>query len=195
MPPVIDGNLDEYRHGWVTLCNTRTGARPKVNSTKAVATLTPDRSALMVGVVCHEDRMNELKADCTRNDELSLFEDDVVEVYVDTPRRSYFKVAVNPNGAVWDECTDVAIIERDTLPILWNPGVKAAVRKEADRWTVEIMIPTKDFGDMGPTEQVPWGIQIGRNRFTGGKTEAWAVAPTDGGPFRTQNRWASLWMR
>jgi hypothetical protein len=138
--------------------------------------------------------MSELKADCRANDEAGIFDDDVVEVYVNTPQRSYFKIVVNPNGAIWDESTDVAIIERTTLPILWNPGTKAVVKKEDDRWTVEIMIPMKDFGEIGPSETYPWGIQVGRTRFTGGKPESWSIAPT-GGPYATLNRWGNLWIR
>ncbi|MCU0979382.1 MAG: hypothetical protein MUF25_09475 [Pirellulaceae bacterium] len=113
---------------------------------------------------------------------------------MNTPPRSYFKIVVNPNGAIWDESTDVAIIEHATLPILWNPGTKAVVKKEDDRWTVEIMIPMKDFGEIGPSETYPWGIQVGRTRFTGGLAESWSIAPT-GGPYATLNRWGNLWIR
>jgi hypothetical protein len=88
----------------------------------------------------------------------------------------------------------VSIVERDTLPILWNPGIKAVVKKFDDRWTVEIMIPTKDFGNIGPTKDFPWGIQVGRTRFTGGEMECWAIAPTNGA-YATLNKWGDLWMR
>jgi len=150
---------------------------------------------LIVGAICYEIRMDELKADCKINDNFSIFRDDVIEVYVNTPERSYFKIVVNPNGAMWDETTDVAIVDRDTLPILWNPGIKAAVNRSPDRWSVEIMIPTKDFGKLGPTKEYPWGIQVGRTRFTGGNQDVWAIAPTSGGPYKTLNRWGNLWMR
>ena len=194
-PLAIDGELDEYRYGWAPLRDITTGETPAKNVTKAFVGLTPDKSALIVGAVCHESRMGEIKADCGKDDDFSIFQDDVVEVYVNTPERSYFKIVVNPNGVVWDESTDVAIVDRDTLPVLWNPGIKAAVRKFPDRWTVEILIPTKDFGELGPSKEYPWGIQVGRTRFTGGDSENWAIAPTDGGPYRTLNRWGNLWMR
>lgn len=191
----IDGNLDKYQHGWVALRDNLTGDTPAKNAASAVIAVTPDRSALVVGVRCHENRMAKLKADCQSNDDSSIFNDDVVEVYVNTPQRSYFKIVVNPNGMIWDESTDVSVIERDTLPLLWNPGVKAAIRKHVDHWTAEIWIPTKDFGEMGPSETFPWGIQIGRTRFTGGGCDTWAIAPTSGKPYATTNRWANLWMR
>ena len=156
--------------------------------------MTPDKSALIIGAICNESNMGKLKADCKLNDKFEIFSDDVLEVYINTPERSYFKIVVNPNGAIWDESTDVSIVERDTLPILWNPGTKAVVKKFDDRWTVEIMIPSKDFGNIGPTKEFPWGIQVGRTRFTGGNAECWAIAPTNGA-YATLNRWGDLWMR
>ena len=191
----IDGDLSEYKYGWTTLRDYTTGETPAKNVTKAVLAVAPDRSALIVGAMCYENRMGEIKADCKTKDDAGIFQDDVIEVYVNTPERSYFKIVVNPNGILWDETTDVVIIDRDTLPILWNPGVKAAVKKHADRWTVEIAIPTKDFGKLGPTKEYPWGIQVGRTRFTGKNRDVWAIAPTSGGPYRALNRWGNLWMR
>jgi hypothetical protein len=196
-PLKIDGELGEYKkyYDWRTLRDYTTGETPVKNVTHAVLTITPDKSALIVAMVCYENRMAELKADCKLKDNRMIFQDDVVEVYVNTPERSYFKIVVNPNGVVWDETTDVAIVARDTLPILWNPGVKAAVKKFPDRWTVEIMIPTKDFGKLGPTKTYPWGIQVGRTRFTGGTSEVWVISPTSGGPYKTMNRWGNLWVQ
>lgn len=192
----MDGDVSKYPHGWTSLRNNRTGelAPKEAAPTRAAIYMTRDKSALIVAVICPESKMSDLMADCHADDEASIFDDDVVEVYVNTPQRSYFKIAVNPNGAIWDESTDVAVIERTTLPILWNPGTKAAVKKEDDRWTVEIMIPMKDFGEIGPSETYPWGIQVGRTRFTGGRAESWSIAPT-GGPYATLNRWANLWIR
>ena len=115
----------------------------------------------------------------------------MVEVYVNTPERSYFKIVANPSCAIWDESADMAIVDRDTLSILWAPGVRAVVKKLPDRWTVEIMIPAKDFGRLGPTKTFPSGIQVGRTRFTGGHTRAWAMAPTSRGPYRPSNRWGT----
>lgn len=163
----VDGDFSEYKYGWTTLRDWTTGESPAKNLTRAVVAMTPDKSALMVGVVCFENRMGELAANCATNDDVSIFQDDVIEVYLNTPERSYFKIVVNPNNAVWDESTDVAIIDRDTPPILWNPGVKAAVKKLPDRWTVEILIPTKDFGQLGPTKEYPWGDPGGAHSFHG----------------------------
>ena len=191
----IDGDLSEYRYGWTVLRNSTTGETPPKNGTRAIIAMAPRRSGLIVGAICHENRMDQLKADSKTNDDAGIFKDDVVEIYVSSPEHSYFRIVVNPNAAVWTETTDVATIERDTLPILWNPDIEVAVRKFPDRWTVEIEIPTEDLGKVGPTRTFPWGIQVARNRLTGGHPSRWAIAPTSGQPVETTNLWANLWMR
>ena len=81
-----------------------------------------------------------MRQNTIKNDAVSIFDDDVIEVYLNSEQRNYFKIAVNTNGAIWDESTDSVIVERDTLPGLWNPGSKAVVKKFKDRWTLELMI-------------------------------------------------------
>lgn len=193
-PNKIDGDLSKYKYGWKKMKDLKTGEVPKENLTRAVITMPKDKSALIVGVICYENKMPQLKADCKINDDRDISRDDAIEVYVNTPERSYFKIVVNPNNAVWTESTDVAIIERETLPILWNPAVESVAQQFDDRWTVEIKIPTDDFGKLGPSKTFPWGIQVGRTRFTAGAKNAWAIAPTDG-PYKTMNRWGNLWVR
>ncbi|MCX6983969.1 MAG: hypothetical protein NT118_04340, partial [Lentisphaerae bacterium] len=79
----------------------------------------------------------------------------------------------------------------DTQGILWNPGIKAVVKKFDDRWTVELMIPMKDFGKISPSEQFPWGIQVARTRFAEGYEE-WALGPGQGA-YADVNLWGNLW--
>ena len=180
----IDGNLDKPLWNdaslvWYTMAELVTGQPiPSMNSTRVAFRLTPDKSALIIGVKCMESKMDNILAKTTGADDFGIFNDDIVEIYIETPERSFFKIAVNPNGSVWDECRDSTIVERDTLPLLWNPGVKAAVKKEKDSWSVEIMIPTKDFGSLGPRKPYPWGINVCRARHAGGEAEVSAISPT-----------------
>ncbi len=193
-PVVIDGDLSEYADdAWLTMNNNRDGKPVSENPTRVAIAFTPDKSSMIIAVECREAKMDELKADCTRRDDFSIFNDDVVEVYLNTPRRSYFKIVVNPNNSVWTESTDVAIINRDTLPILWNPDVESVVRRMDDRWTVELRIPTEDFGDLGPSREYAWGLQVGRTRFTAQTSSSQAISPTFGA-YATMNKWASIWL-
>ena len=194
----VDGNLSKYKNGWMNMVSARTGEEQKRNATQAVVAVTKDRSKLFVGVRCYEATMDKIVRKCKTNDDKSIFEDDLVEVYLDTPERSYFKVCVNPNGAIWDETTDISLINRYSLDILWNPGVKAVVKTYPDRWEVEIMIPTGDFGKLGPTVQYPWGLNICRTRistlgFRGQR--GYCITPVGDSGYRTQKHWAKMWMR
>jgi len=184
-PVRIDGDLQKpfWRADrgwpWYTMGDLVTGREPDKNRTSVSFRVTPDGANLVVGVVCDEGRMDRVQAKTKGDhDDPDIFNDDVVEVYLETPERSYFKIVVNPEGKIWDESQDVTIITRDTLPVLWNPGIKAAVKKETLRWTTEILIPTKDFGLLGPTPDYPWGINVGRTRRAGGDFECFAISPT-----------------
>jgi hypothetical protein len=194
----LDGDLSKYQIcPWYGMVDNATGERVLKNRTEAVISLTEDKRYLRVGVRCYENKMNAIKADCPLRDEGSIFEDDVVEVYVDSPDRSYFKIVVNPNGAIWDETQDSTITERDTLPVLWNPGVQAVVRKHTDRWDVEINIPTADFGRLGPTQEYPWGILVARTRIVDNgfaNQKGYSIAPTGGG-YATLPKWGKLWVK
>ncbi len=183
-PVSIDGNLDKpfwtsIDNSWISMTDLVTGQPvPAQSSTKVSFRMTPDKSALVIGVKCLEPEMDKILAKGKSNDDPDIFNDDVVEIYIETPERSYFKIAVNSNGAVWDESRDSTIVERDTLPLLWAPGIKAAVKKDKDSWSVEIMVPTKDFGSQGPSKASPWGINVCRARLAGGAPEASAISPT-----------------
>lgn len=198
-PLVVDGDLQKpfwsCVNVWYPMGDLVTGQTPDKNQTTVSFRMTPDKATLVIGVVCREGRMNRLIANTRRNDDPDIFQDDVVEVYLETPDRSYFKIAVNANGAVWDESQDVTIVERDTLPILWNPGTRAAVRKEKDRWTVEIAIPTRDLGLLGPEKPYAWGVNVCRCRFAGGESEGFALSPTGIPRFFELSKLGNLWIQ
>ena len=194
----LDGVLGKYKYGWMNMVESRTGEEQKRNATQAVIAMSQDRSKLFIGVRCYEVSMDKIARKCKARDDRSIFEDDLVEVYLDTPERNYFKIAVNPNGAIWDETTDVSIINRDSMGILWNPGTRAIVKSYPDRWEVEIMIPTGDFGKLGPTMQYPWGLNICRTRISSlgfSRQKGYCITPMGNNPFKTQKHWARMWMR
>ncbi|MFA7160650.1 MAG: hypothetical protein WC299_15240, partial [Kiritimatiellia bacterium] len=129
---------------------------------------------------------------CQKDDDYNIFDDDVVEVYVETPEAKYFKIVVNSNGAIYDETTDPKIVERETLPLFWQSGVTKNIKKTDKSWIVELAIPARDFGKIGPTREFPWGLQIGRTRHSRGRTENQALCPTGGG-FNLTAKWANIW--
>ena len=102
---------------------------------------------------------------------------------------------VNSEGKIWDESHDTTIVSRDTLPTLWNPGIKVAFKKEKNRWMVEMSIPVKDFGSLGPAKPFVWGINVCRRRLAGGELEEFALVPTGVPTFLELTKMGNLWVR
>jgi hypothetical protein len=53
-----------------------------------------------------------------------------------------------------------------------------AVKKLADRWTVEARIDAKPLGGERPTNFLPWGVQINRQRMAGNAPEYYMLSPS-----------------
>ena len=189
----LDGLFDQYGAKRYLL-DLKTGEEIAANATAVAMAVTEDRSMFYVIAECRESRMGDLKAGSGKHDNYNIFDDDVVEVYVETPEVKYLKLVVNPNGALYDETTDPVIIERDTLPLLWESAAEVFVRKTETSWIVELAIPTRDFGALGPTQEFPWGFQVGRTRHSRGRAENQALCPT-GGRFDVTRKWANLWSK
>jgi len=191
-----DGDFKNYLQ-WITMAVNRTAEPVPKNRTEVCVQMTNDRKELWIAVRCYETKMDKLAAVCKTHDDAGIFDDDLVEVYIDTPERSYFKLAVNPNGTLYDTTTDVSIINRDTLPNLWESGARVWTKKFNDRWEVEMMIPTADFGKLGPSRQYLWGLNVCRTRIADlgvRNQECSSISPT-GANFAFQKRWAQVWKR
>ena len=181
--PEIDGDLSkpfwtEYFVGEQTgLRDVTTAVAPEINRTTVAFRWLPDNS-LLVGITCYEHRMNRLVTHtrAAERDNDTIWNDDTVEVHLETPEGYRAVVAVNPNGAVHDRCVTPNVAD---VPLAWS-GATAAVRKLSDRWTVEVNI--KGLGTM-PTKPYPWGVNVFRQRLTGGEPEGYALSPTGTGSF------------
>ena len=182
--PLINGDMDKpfwnrdiagIIVGTVPMRDLVTGELPPANKANVSFRWLNDNSALVIGVTCFESKMDALKAKATKRDDQDIFNDDNVEIYIETPEKSYLKMAVNSNGALWDECTQPSVEQPD--PVAWSSGAKVAVKKCSDRWSFEILIPAKELGSK-PTEYMPWGINVCRQRMAGGECELFALSPT-----------------
>lgn len=187
--------------GWHTMVNHRTGEPLRGDAlayrTHVSINFQIQSRTLCIAAICFEPDMNSLVAGTKLNDDFGIFNDDVIEIYLDSPQRSYFKIVVNSNGAIWDESQDQSIINRDTQSEQWNPGTRAIVRKYDDRWEMEVRIPCADLGALGPTKQYPWGLQVGRTRISNlgfNNRGVYSLAPT-GGPYNILSKWTRMWVQ
>ncbi len=178
---------------WYPMTDWKTGKPVLLNYSSRVAFRwlnNPER--LVVAVECREKNMAGLRKNVTKNKDREIFNDDNIEIFINTPVASYFRIAVNPNGAIYDETFDPGLIDRYTLPELWNSGAKAAVKLLEDRWVVEIEIPNIDFGKLGPNKDNLWGINVCRTRYAGGNVELSAFIP-GGKSFGDTTHFANMW--
>lgn len=189
-PPEIDGNLDtpfwhergatfenQGFHIFHQLVDRFTGEKPPHLQTTVSFRWRSDNSALIVGIECLEPRMDNLKADCIEDDSALIFEDDVVEIHLETPQGLRPVIAVNPAGTVYDACVTPDVAE---LPTFYSAG-PVAVQQADDRWTVEVQVDSGPLGiELPPSGQIPWGVQVVRRRRAGNTPESYMLSPSGG---------------
>ena len=142
--PVIDGDLGDpawkaARHvpGFLLL---ETGLRPLAQTQ---AWVTYDMEKLYVSLLCAEPHMDKLSIRGTDRRDSNIWAGDCVELFLSPGAQSqpFYHLILNPVNVQWDSFTwDQA----------FNPKWQSAVRKNADRWTVELAVPWKQLRMTAP---------------------------------------------
>lgn len=192
--PTIDGDLTEefwtkyHPKEFLWMKNNLTGNAIEVNPAKVSFRWLSD-SSLVIGITCFESKMSEIVAATTADsqDDMLIYQDDNVEVYLDTPQGYQAKIVVNPNGATLDRCVTPDVTD---VPEAWKAEA-VGVKKYDDRWTVEIMV--KGLGEL-PTKSYPWGVNACRQRLAGNSHTLYAISPT-GGRFDIPKKRGNLYDR
>ncbi|MEI6712612.1 MAG: DUF4838 domain-containing protein [Verrucomicrobiota bacterium] len=176
----IDGDLEKpfwkETEDRVTtpLRNLTTGNLPNHLTTNVAFRWLQDDSALVVGIECFEPKMPKIRATCRERDSLAIFADDNVEIRLETAQGIRPLIVVNSEGVVLDECITG---KSEDLPSFYT--VKdIAVKKLADRWTVEALIEVKPIEGQRPTTTYPWGVNICRQRLAGNTPEFYMLFPS-----------------
>ena len=132
-------------------------------------------NVLYIGIECLEPKMNQLHAGTKGRDNIAIYNDDMVEVRLETANGRMPVINVNPNGIVLD--SDTTLPNAADLPTFYT--VKAcAVKRLPDRWTVELAIDFNDLGAARPNTSIPCGIQVSRQRLAGNSLELYMLSPT-----------------
>ncbi len=182
----IDGRLDEplWNEGWFAcvqgLAELETGRGPL--SATSFGMMVVNRT-IYLGIRCNDHDMQNLNIATTNNDDPAMFKGDYVELLLETQGHSYYRIAVNPAGAVFD-----ADMKNGTNPA-WSSSAQIAVFKGDTFWSVEMRIPfgnmtaggvdpTKSVEGLQPSELYPWAFNVCRQRVSGTETERSAWSPT-----------------
>jgi len=155
--PTIDGILNDavWQDADVAVNFTDMGlTRPA--SVRTEGRIAYDDSALYVAMRCHEPFMDLLDTDVTNRDG-SVWEDDSVEILIDTDRdeKTYYQFAVNAACVVFDA------MGYDNS---FNANIAAAAGREKGAWTVELAIPWAELKMDAPTKGAKMACLLARTR-------------------------------
>lgn len=143
--PVIDGDLDEpvWREATYLGPFVRIAEHDEPSRWTAARVMRHEQW-LHVSFECYEPDMSELSVEADRRDHPRAWADDCVQVFIapDDPRDVYYHIIVTARNVVFDE----RVLDGHQRQPAWNTQVRSAVRRSADRWTVEMALRLEDLG-------------------------------------------------
>ncbi len=165
--PTLDGRLDD------PVWNDQTRVWPlvlpkgKPPREKTEAFMLYAKGTLYIGMVCHDAHPDQVRAATRKRDE-NLFDDDEIEVLIDTnlDRSTYFHLAVNARGSLWD-----AGPGRNRA---WDGEWQAKTFIGKTFWSVEIALPLATL-DLTPLTSTRWGVNLCRHQARLGEYTSTAV--------------------
>lgn len=169
-PPVIDGNIEESE--WAQ-CHRSIGLMQSAKamaSREAVFWIGSDRQYLYVAMQSElpdtGDILSRVKPAGTAD--RTVHRDDCIELWIAPGRpqnasTSYFQIAVNPNGALFDVKIDPGHAQLPNQPG-WRVNGTFANRIDNGFWQAEIAIPLAELqANPDDSQAHPWKVRIGRN--------------------------------
>jgi hypothetical protein len=168
-PPVIDGDVhtdacwrdlplaDHFYQYWKPV-PTRPPLRTRFRACY-------DDTALYLAITLEDEHMATLKAEIKDRDNPETWTDDCVEIMVDpfSTGDGYTKFTVNANAARHDQRASHLELNDGWSSENW----RAAVRKYADEWTIEVSLPWSDLGAK-PRDGDVWSFDLVRYSFSTG---------------------------
>jgi len=199
-PPVIDGILDEecWKNAEKTAPFVAIGGKPAKTSTTGM--LCWDEKILYIAFVCEEPEMDVIE-NRIKTGQIKDF-DQSIEVFIDSnyDRSSYIQLRLGITGM--RESRNGAELAPEI-----QEGWSAAIRRYADRWTVEMGVPFRLLGGIPPGPDVIWGLNLNGSRGVDLETDGlfwsgWTCWSDTKGPFAAPGRFGrlifadySLWLR
>lgn len=194
----LDGSFDDAFWKDVPVQELKvlsTGAKPSI-ATQFQMAATP--KAIYFAIRCMDPDMAHLIIGSTRDQDMSIWSGDTIELLLETQAYSYYQIVVSPSGAV----TDLDRIDGN-MDAAWSSEVKVAASRDDQGWSLEIKLPLYDelqravgpetgvAGDM-PTAKKPWYFNICRQRLRPDSQHFSAFSPTGKMNFHDTQKFATL---
>ncbi|MFA7160257.1 MAG: DUF4838 domain-containing protein [Kiritimatiellia bacterium] len=197
---MMDGKLDDKKFWNVrsySLRDVETGRAPKSPTSFLVAW--GYDGALYLGITCRDVSSN-LNITATQNGDTNIWSGDFVEILIETPVHSYYRIAVSPAGAIVD--ADM----KDGTNLNWSSGATAAAFVGEKAWTLEVCLPAagEDAQEIDPLNGIsgarpnltfPWSINVCRQRVSKNEIERSAWSPTGSGSFDDVSKFGTVWCK
>lgn len=198
-PIAVDGKFDDElwqrTGGAFGLAEIETGRQPIWTTTFKAAW---QKDSLVMAITCRERDLSRLANLPKETDSGSIWNNDVVELLIETQANSYYQIAIGPNGSVSD------LDRKDgKLNTLWKSGIEVATGRDEGAWTIELRLPISDeqqavlnpldgLAGRAPSVTFPWHINVCRQRLGNQGAELSALSPTGADSFHVTDRFAIL---
>ncbi|MFA7158628.1 MAG: DUF4838 domain-containing protein [Kiritimatiellia bacterium] len=155
-----------------------------------------DDKSIIFWIRCDEADMGNLNVS-GKTSEMNIFENDRIELLLETQTHVYYQIAISAAGAIID------LDRKDSLNTLWSSETEAVVHKGDNFWSMEVKIPTADMiqggldplkrvGGTRPTATAPWYFNVCRCRPRGAARESSAFSPTGKKRFNEPSKFGEL---
>jgi hypothetical protein len=131
-----------------------------------------DEKNLYLALANYEPQIAKLTTGATRRDQSDnpgMWDDDSVEIFIcpdPKDRSKCYQWIVNAKGMIWDGSRGIS----KTRPVVdetWDSRIEVKTKIESNRWVIEVGIPWKDLGIVGPIEGKMIALNVYRNRVCG----------------------------
>ncbi|MFN2351022.1 MAG: DUF4838 domain-containing protein [Kiritimatiellia bacterium] len=183
---MLDGKLEEpfwRRHFYgAGMRDAISGGRPELTTSFYIRYY---NDHMYFGVICREQPGREPVVTTVRNGDPAILDGDYIEILLETDIHSYYRLVVNPAGAL----LDMDMAEETGARERWSSNAEVAAHVNDDFWSVEIRIPVVGEAEgatdplhfvvgTAPSHGWPWHFNIGRRRLLDAGSEFQAFSPT-----------------
>jgi hypothetical protein len=197
---IMDGRLDEedWQHLWgAGFGELQTGRAPAFPTSFRI--LWAD-DALYFGIECREPDMKSVDRVARKPDDAGIWQNDCVEILLETQTHSYYQLGISPAGTLVD------MDRKEGFNSLWSSGAKVATHIGENGWSIEVRLPLaaanqealdplNGVAGRKPSESYPWYFNVCRQRPRPNGTELSAFSPTGQDHFHDLTRFAKLYIR
>ncbi|MFN2351013.1 MAG: DUF4838 domain-containing protein [Kiritimatiellia bacterium] len=179
---VVDGRMDEKFWSGLQgyLRDNQTGDKVYYQTRFRVGYY---RNHIYIGIRCQDEPDEPLNITTAENEDTAIWDGDYLDILIETSMHSYYQISVNPAGALLDFDRSA-----EGAGLGWSSLAEVAVNVDKDGgvWTVELKIPyTRSDQDpmhevIGavPNRNLPWFINVSRQRKRNDYTERSSFSPT-----------------